>query len=661
MKHYIGKYRKPGIKNLLAGIVKSSLLLIICILFLSDTKLFAQPKKLPSAYELKKLSVEELMEIEVTSVSKNPEKLTEVASAIQVLNSEDVRRSTATRLPEALRLAPNLQVARTTSHDWAVTARGFNAAPLSNVTLANKLLVMIDGRSIYEPLLAGVFWDVQNIFIEDLERIEIVSGPGGTLWGANAVNGVINIMSKNAKETQGLLVSLSSGNFLKTKFGSRLGARYGTHIDSTFFIRVYGQKFNQTSSTLKSGVDAKDSWVMTQGGFRSDYMPSEVNSFTLQGDFYDGRENDTIPTFNTGMNIIGRWNHIISDVSNFSLQVYFDRTYRRIPSSGFKDKLNNYDIDFQHSFLIGTNNNITWGAGYRLMDDNTDSTSTLKFDPQNRKLELYSAFVQDQISLVGDELNLTVGTKLIHNDYTKFEWQPSIRLAWTPNSFHTIWTAVSRSVRTPGRFEVDEITPTLNTPGKKFLSEKVIAYELGYRVRPSENSSISLATYYNQYDDLRSFDFNPDKPGTVIFANSLKANAWGLEISGNLVISEKFRLRGGYTFLNKKFTYSSPPSLPGAEFYEALDPNNQIMLQSILDLPYHFQLDLSGRYIDKLPAAPGISPAVPSYFTFNFRLAWEYKNYSIALMGQNMAEKTHPEFGAYEIPRSMYAKLVLRF
>ena len=605
---------------------------------------------------IKKLSVEELMNIEVTSVSKSPEKLTEVASAIQVITSEDISRSTVTRLPEALRLASNLQVAQSNSHDFAVTARGFNAAPLSNNTLSNKLLVMIDGRTVYDPLFGGVFWDVQNVLTEDIDRIEVISGPGGSLWGANAINGVINITSKSAKATQGVYASGSYGSFLKD-YGA---VRYGSHVDSVLYFRVYAQRFDQNSTVLSNGASAKDAWNMNQGGFRMDYLPSVHTTVTLQGDIYKGKENDITSSFVNGQNVLGRWSHNFQKNSDISVQAYYDRTWRSLPYAKFKTELATYDIDVQHHFNAGNINRILWGAGYRLMNNRTDNSPTLSFNPANRKLKLFNAFVQDQVALIPQKLEFTAGTKLLHNDYTGYEWQPSARLAWTPDMQSTVWTAVSRSVRTPSRFDVDEVTSFIATPGNQFYSENVIAYELGYRMRPTSKVSVSVAGYYNKYTDLRSINRNSDAPTAIIFANDQRANAWGAEISGNVIISAAWRLRGGYTYLHKKITATSGNVYPGDDLFEGLDPKNQAMLQSVMSLPRHFQFDLTARYIDGIQKSP-ITPAVPSYFSLNTRLAWEYRYLSVALMGENLTQKAHAEFGSLQIPRSVYTTITVRF
>jgi len=608
----------------------------------------SQDNVMLSPTAIKKLSLEELMNIEVTSVSKSPEKLTEVASAIQVITSEDIRRSSTTRLPDALRLASNLQVARSNAHNWAITARGFNAAPLSVNTLSDKLLVMIDGRTVYEPLLGGVSWDSQNILMEDIDRIEVVSGPGGTLWGANAINGVINVNSKSAKETQGLYASGSYGEFFKD-FGA---VRYGSHIDSTLFFRVYGQRYDNESSKLLNGNSANDQWDMTQGGFRMDYLPSDNTTITFQGDLYKGKQN-TPSTHLDGQNVIGRLSHSFSEKSNISLQFYYDRTWRNSTAgSTFKSLINTYDADFQHHLAIGSRNRILWGTGYRIMDNRVNRA----FDPPHKTLKLFNAFIQDQIALVPNLVELTLGTKLLHNDYTSFEWQPSIRLAWTPLSKLTVWTAVSRAVRTPSRFDAD--LTSASSPTEPFKSEKVIAYEMGYRIRPIQKISLSIATFYNTYTDLRSFNTRLPQSGFVL-ANNQEAKTWGIEISGNAVVSSWWRLRGGYTFLKKEFKSTSANVYEYSSLIEALDPNNQVMLQSILDLPKHFQLDFDSRYVDKIVITP--TSSVPSYFIFDARLAWEHKTISIALIGQNLIKKTNREFTSGQIPRSLFANLTVRF
>jgi iron complex outermembrane receptor protein len=608
---------------------------------------------LPAASELKKLSFEELMSIEVTSVSKVSEKLTEVASAIQVITHNDIYRSTSNTLPEALRLASNLQVAKPNSHDWAISSRGFNAAPLRNNTLSNKLLVMIDGRSVYTPLFGGVFWDVQNVLLEDVDRIEVVSGPGGTLWGANAVNGVINIMTKTAKETQGMYFTASTGTFLQ----NHLAARFGTRIDSGLYLRVYGQHFNQGSMKLGNGNDARDNWNLTQGGFRLDYFPSAKNTFSFHGDVYGGSEETPVNSRQKGENIVARWVHTYSENSELVVQAYFDRTWKYLTPSDFREQLNTYDIDVQHRFPLNGSNSILWGVGYRFMHDITSNS----FLPVHKNINLINTFIQDQISLVPRKLELTVGTKFLYNTYSGFEIQPSARMSWTPTQKHTLWGAVSRAVRTPSRFETDLVGTALSTPSGQFKSEMVIAYEIGYRVRLAERASLSLATFYNQYENLRSINTHPSPPPTYMFANDQKANTWGVEISGNAIATSWWRLRGGYTFLDKKFTSKSPNVLATSALIEALDPRHQVMLQSIMNISKHLQWDVTARHVGDIQSTLTVGVAVVSYTTFDMRLAWECKKVTFSVQGQNLASSDHKEFATRQVPRSVLAKISLKF
>jgi iron complex outermembrane receptor protein len=607
---------------------------------------------LPPPSELKKLSVEELMDIEVTSVSKRPEKLSETASAIQVITGEQIRRSGASSLPEALRLAGNLEVAQVDSSQWAISSRGFNN------TTANKMLVLIDGRTVYTPLYAGVFWDVQDTLLEDIDRIEVISGPGATLWGANAVNGVINITTKSAKDTQGLFLEGGGGTELRD-FG---GFRYGGQVTTNLSYRVYGKYFDRDSAVLPNGHEATNDWRMGQGGFRLDWEPAPVNLLTLQGDIYGGQTD--LPGTNgdtdvNGGNVIGRWTHTFSDESDFKLQMYYDRTHRNIPAT-FSENLDTYDVDFQHRFPLGERNNIVWGLGYRLTEDNVGNSKALAFLPPHLVQQTFSGFVQDEIALVPDRLNLTLGTKLEHNDYSGFEYEPSARLAWLVTPQQTAWTAVSRAVRTPSRidrdFYVPGTSPYLLAGGTNFDSEKLIAYELGYRIQPAEKISIAVSAYYNYYDDLRSLDAT--SPGHFILANHFRGDVWGGELSVNYQATGWWQLRGGYSYINKYLWPTSSSATPSVR--EGNDPQNQASIQSIMDLPAQFQFDVTARYVDTLP-----SPNVPSYFTFDVRIAKQFKHLELAIVGQNLLQDRHPEFGAaasrQEIPRSVYGKVTWRF
>ncbi|MBC8094663.1 MAG: TonB-dependent receptor [Akkermansiaceae bacterium] len=604
---------------------------------------------------LKKLSLEELLDQQVTLVTRKPEKLTQSPSPVQVLTGEDIRRSGATSIAEALRLAPNLQVAQASSWQWAISGRGFNQPGL----LANKLLVMIDGRTVYTPLFAGVFWEVQNTLLEDLDRIEVVTGPGAALWGANAVNGVINIVTKGAKNTQGLFVEGGGGSLLQDFAAVRYGGSSGTNL----FYRVYGQRFDRNSTVFSNGTEAGNAWDMTQGGFRIDYEPAREHAFTLQGDAYSGSieqaaNRDTVVD---GQNVLARWTRTFSEESDLTVQAYFDRTWRRIPDT-FDEDLKTYDVDFQHRFPLGTRQSIIWGGGYRLMEDEVGNSAGLAFLPPRRNLQLFNGFVQDEITLLPEQLKLHLGTKLEHNDYSGFELQPSVRLAWMPTSRQTVWAAISRAVRSPSRidrdFYVPAAVPLPLAGGTNFNSETVVAYEIGYRVQPHDRLSLSIAAFYNDYDNIRSVETNG---ATIMVENGLRAQSWGMEFSGEFRLREWWRLRGGYTYMHKD-VWQKPGSIDvNRGLSEGNDPEHQVVLQSILNLPAGFQFDLAGRYVDALPA-----PSVPGYFTFDARLAWQAtRNLEFSLIGQNLWENRHPEFGAaptrQEIPRSLFGKVTWRF
>ncbi len=606
--------------------------------------------------DYKKLGINELLDLEITTVSRTVQRLSRSPSAVQVVSGLDVQRSGARTLVDALRLAPNVQVQQVNSAAWVASTRGFNAV------FANKLLVMIDGRSVYTPLHAGVFWDAQNILLEDLERIEIVSGPGGSLWGANAVNGVINIITKDARETQGTYVSAGAGSFLRDFAAIRYGGGNGSNV----FYRVYAQHFDHNDIRTAAGARGTDQWNLTQGGFRMDYLPFEGSTFTLQGDLYGGEYQTRQATNSTldGQNILGRWTRTLSDESEFILQAYVDRTWRRDINSALSDQLTTYDIDFQHRFPLPLRQSVLWGLGYRLMDDETATTTPLAgFVPANRRMHLFSGFIQDEITVIEDRLTFTAGTKIEHNEFTEFEIQPSVRIAWTPTEKQTVWGALSRAVRSPSRIDVDYHIP--KTPpyavagGPDFKSEELLAWELGYRLQPAVNVSLSVAAFYHSYDNIFTVELaNPPDPLPYTAQNGIEGQSWGLEFSGTWQPLDRWRLRGGYTYFHKDLWLK-----PGHTYTDvgiaALgnDPEHQIVIQSILDLPAHFQFDLVGRYVGSLPA-----PHVDRYFTFDARLAWRYRNLEIALSGQNLAEKDHIEFGSGSpIPRSVFGSVTCRF
>ena len=455
------------------------------------------------------MSLEELMNQDVTSrVSKEPEPYRQAPAAIQVVTQDQIRRSGASSIPEALRLADNLDVAQQNS----ARLEHQRARAGSNTDLANKLLVLMDGRTVYTPLYSGVFWDVQDYLLEDIDRIEVISGPGGTLWGANAVNGVINITSKSAKDTQGLYVEGGGG----TELRDFAGVRYGGTLASNVYFRVYGKYFDRGDEYTTTGQTASDSWNQGRGGFRMDAEGSPGNTFTLQADIYGGGEN--IPTGGEelvgGGNILGRWTHDFAEDSDMSLQLYYDRTHLADPKPAMptlldaagtlRDDLDTYDLDFQDHFQLGRRNRIVWGLGYRFTHDVVGNAPSVAFLPAVLDQNLFSGFVQDEIMLC-EKLFLTLGTKVEHNDYTGFEVEPSGRLQWNATSNQMFWGAISRAVRTPSRIDRDFEQPTgfpapfnnFFAPGSNFVSETLVAYELGYRAQLGPKVTASVSSFYN--------------------------------------------------------------------------------------------------------------------------------------------------------------------
>lgn len=628
------------------------------------------------------------MSLDVTSVSKEPQAYGQAPAAIQVVTGDQILRSGASSIPEALRLADNLDVAQKNSHDWAISARGFNTA------LGNKLLVLMDGRSVYTPLYSGVFWDVQDYFLPDIDRIEVISGPGGTLWGANAVNGVINITSKSAKDTQGLYVEGGGGTQLQD-FG---GARYGGTLASNVYFRVYGKYFDRDNEVFGNGKGASDAWNMGQGGFRIDAEPSAQNKFTLQGDYYGGHEGVTTGgrANVSGGNLLGRWTRVFSEDSDMSLQMYYDRThlvdpvpanvlgtpanpFTNAPAGTLTDDLDTFDIDFQHHFHLAGWNNIIWGLGYRFTHDVDRNAPALAFLPATLDRNLFSGFVQDQIRL-RENLFFTLGTKLEHNDYTGFEVEPSARLQWNVTPKQMLWAAISRAVRTPSRIDRDlrqpgpsGVLPILQGGGSDFHSEDVIAYELGYRAQLSSKFDTSLSAFFNHYNSIRSTRTNNTLdiiglPLPFLFRNGVEGNTYGFELTANYQLLDWWRLHGGYNLLKEDIRVTPGRMDENNALNETADPQQQFSIRSSMDLPKDISLDVGLRWVDRLLINNGATVGtVPSYFELDARLAWRpIKRLELSVVGQNLLHDHHPEYGfpsptREEIARSVYGKISWEF
>jgi iron complex outermembrane recepter protein len=624
------------------------------LIILAEPGFAQQPDSATQA--LKTLSIEQLMNLEVTSVSKRPERLAQAASAIQVITQEDIRRSGASSLPEALRLATNLQVAQVDSRQWAISARGFNS------TTANKLLVLVDGRAVYTPLFSGVFWDVQELPLADIDRIEVISGPGAALWGANAVNGVINVITKDAKDTPGLLLSGGGGTELNG-FGT---VRYGGALGAQWRYRIYSAGFARDPTALPSGQDATDDWHLGQGGFRVDWNASTTSRFTLQGDLYDGRigqpSADDIAV--SGGNVMAKWSRTISETSTLAAQVYYDRTHRNIPGT-FGEDLDIYDVDLQHQLRLSTRHDVVWGLGYRLINDHVANSPALAFLPAHVARQWFTGFLQDEIALVPDRLHVALGTKIEHNDYTGLEIQPSGRVNWTLGPSATLWTAVSRAVRTPSRIDRELFAPGqppyFLAGGPTFDSEEELAYELGYRHQHGA-LALSVATFYNHYHGLRSLEqVSPPAAFPIVIGNGQDGESFGAELTAEYRLTSGWRLRAGYTEL-RIYIWPNPGSTDTSRgATESHTPDRQFFLHSSVDLPAHVRLDAGFRAIDDIA-----NQRVPAYAELNAKLTWQpTAHLDLSVVGQNLLHRRHAEFGAgaarREIERGVYGLVEWRF
>ena len=634
----------------------TSILLTLGLICFAEPGFAQQPDSSASAEALKKLSIEQLMNLEVTSVSRRPERLAQAASAIQVITQQDIRRSGASSLPEALRLATNLQVAQVNSRDWAISARGFNS------TTANKLLVLIDGRTVYTPLYSGVFWDVQDVPLGDVDRIEVISGPGATLWGANAVNGVINVITKRARETQGLVVSGGGGTELRGFGTTRYGGALGSHVN----YRIYGKGWAREPSVLPGGQDATDDWHMEQAGFRLDWDASTINQVTMQGDLYDGRISQATAgdIAVSGGNVVAKWSHTVSANSAVTAQLYYDRTNRNIPGT-FGEDLDIYDVDLQHATRLGARHDVVWGLGYRLINDRVANSALLAFLPPHVTRQWFTGFVQDEIALIPDRLHVALGTKVEHNDYTGYEIQPSGRVSWRLSPSGTLWAAVARALRTPSRIDRELFfpgqPPYLIAGGPGFHSEEELAYELGYRHQRGA-LALSVATFYSRYHGLRSVEqVNPPTPSPAVIANGQYGESYGAEVTADYLITKGWRVRAGHTEL-RIHIWPNPGSTDttrGAS--ESQTPDRQFFLFSSLDLPAHLRLDAGMRAIDDITRQQ-----VPGYAELNAKLTWQpTPQLDLSLVGQNLLHDRHAEFGApatrREIERGVYGLVEWRF
>ena len=601
---------------------------------------------------LKKLTLDQLFDLEVTSVSQKPESLSRTAAAIHVVTQDDIRRMGALSIPEALRNIPGVEVARVNARDYAITARGFNG------TVANKLLVMIDGRSVYTPLYSGVFWDVQDAFMEDIEQIEVIRGPGGAIWGANAVNGVINVITKDAALTQGWTVAGGGGN-AQRGFG---GLRYGGTLGSSAHYRAYAKVFDRASALRPDGQGAGDEFQPSQGGVRVDWQRSATDKVTVQADAYNGlgHQPNADAVDMSGGNVLAQATRQFSANSELELRTYYDRTRRNIPAT-FGEALDTYDASLRHRFAPARGHDVVWGVEYRWSRDDVRNSPSLAFLPARLDRQLATVFVQDELGFADDRLHLIVGSKLEHNDYTGFEYLPSGRLAWIPSASHTVWAAASRAVRTPSRIDRDFFVPAappyLLAGGPGFESEVLRAFELGYKARLADALTGSVATFYNLYDKLRSIELG----SPLVLANGLEGRTYGIETELTYQASGRWRLNAGHTYLHMDLDAAPGSTDPTAHQQEGDSPRHQAFARSSLTLPRDVAVDVTVRYVGALT-----NQKVPAYTTADARLAWQSTSaIELAVVGQNLFDPRHPEFGLpatrSEVARSLYAKVTCRF
>lgn len=613
-------------------------------------------------------------DVEVTSVTKTKSTIGKSPAAVYVVTQEMIRRSGVTTIPDALRMVPGLNVAQNSASRFAVSSRGFNGV------FANKLLVMIDGRSIYTPAFGGVFWDVEDLILQDIERIEVIRGPGATVWGENAVNGVINIITKTAKETQGGLATAGGGNWDR----NIMQFRHGGQVKDDVYYRVFGKYRDH-----ESGWGSHDDWRQGRIGMRVDWLPEDgPDSITFIAQLYDGQVGRVIrneplatPPFiqnritdeePNGANILARWTHKLDDDGSWTLQAYYDRV-RRIDGV-LAYSMNVWDVDFQHDFKPLDDHHITWGIGNRFYVDNITHINPVAVSFSDRSIEFNrtGAFLQDEISLT-DEMNLILGTKISYNDFSHFEYQPGARLNISLDDRHVVWGAVSRAVRLPTRidnniqlrqFAAPPFVYTQINGNPRMEAEDLLSFELGYRVQQSKTFSWDVSTFFNKYEDLSSVlpigpmaGLPPTIP--VQFANNGSGEAYGFELHGQADVTDNWHLNAWYALLRLDINGTGSDRST-----ETSSPRNTVFLMSTWDLTDKVEVDVIGRYVDQLA-----SQNVPAYINMDVRLGYRpNEKWYLWLAGQNLLDSHHSEFNegngfisSSEVRRGVYGQVEYRY
>ncbi|NVN89352.1 MAG: TonB-dependent receptor [Desulfuromonadales bacterium] len=659
-----------------------TLMLVSCFGAGGDCVWAAESGDDPDIRYLKQLTIENLLSTEVTSVSKKIETVANTAAAVFVITHEDIRRSGSRTIPDLLRMVPGVNVASINANSWAISSQGFNGR------FSNKLLVMIDGRTVYSPSFSGTYWDVQDTLLEDIDRIEIIRGPGATIWGANAVNGVINIITRSSDQTQGLFASAAAGNRVRGEGN----LRYGGNLTDKGSYRLFAKYSGHDDFVNGNGTKAADAWDVVRGGFRADWEPSGHDVLTFQGDIYSGESGQTMSLPGTtptvfpsrinlsGGNLLTRWERQLHDGGGLSLQAYYDHTRRF--DAYMKESRDTIDVDFNHRMRLLGNHELVWGGGYRWTTDATQPGVTTAFISPKRQDNLYSMFIQDDIALFDKRFHVILGSKFEHNGYSGFEVQPTARLLWTPDPHQSAWLAVSRAVRTPSRTDHD-ITATLyDFPGTStqphtrvtlngsstFKSEELLAYEIGYRTQPVDWLSCDLTAFYNDYKRLRSAVAGQlstviDSGGVTTtlplrIGNDLEGDAFGVELFGSIKMAEWWRVFLGYSWL--RMNLKDMPKLlpvPTQEYNEG--PQHQFSVRWHMDLPHHVEFDPALYYVSRISQR-----RVPAYVRLDLRLGWRPLEWvEVSVKAENLLEENHAEFGddlglqASRVPRSFFGEV----
>ncbi|MBL7115999.1 MAG: TonB-dependent receptor [Kiritimatiellae bacterium] len=643
---------------------------------------------------LMQLSLSQLTEIPVTSVSKKPENIEGTPSAAFVVTAEDIRRSGATALPDVLRMVPGVEVVQVDDNDWYVAIRGFNGET------GNKLLVLVDGRTIYSPVFSGVFWYMHDFVLEDIERVEVVRGPGGAVWGANAVNGIINIITKHAKDQQGGMTSVTTGTFDRFSATARYGGKVGEDGYAAAWVKVWERE--QWDEDRNADLVVPHDWQSVMTGFRYDWDPATPDAFSLHGSWHEVQASDNFythefqPPYNqmieydrvdTLFHLFGKYSHRFSEESEFSLQAYYDRTHN---DYGNGDLLyETYDLESQVRFGLGESHDIICGVGYRLVMDDLDPDDEYGitfFQPQKAERDVESLFVEDEITVVPERLSVKLGARLEHNEYTGWEVQPNARFHFRPWDRQVVWGAVSRAVHTPARLASDATGVSVAAPSRlpaQFAglnvpvihwideadmdSEEVVSYELGYRCTPTDRFWFDTALFYSDYDKLRTFA--AQSPGFQItplglethaaMNNGKEGHSYGGEVSSTLRVTRNWALIAAYSHLKLDLDLKEGAiDIAGITTVEGYSPENQFSLRSQWDVTPTLECDVWLRYVDELAAID-----VDAYTTVDVRLAWQARdNLSLELVGRNLAEEWHEEyFIGYEVERSLHAKATWMF